>query len=238
MLLAADRFEPSGPQHAVLIGILAVGALVLVRFGRAHRGSVAALRWGRVLAVLIACGGLPRQVYELTPGTFSFGSSLPLQLCDLAWVTAVWGLWTHHRVAVALTYYWGLTLTVQAILTPSLNQVFPDPRFLVFWWMHFLVVWSAVYLTFGLGLGPGWQEYGVAVAVSLTWALLAYGFDVALRTDYGYLAHKPASASLLDLLGPWPVYVVAALGILLAVWAAMTWPWVVARRRHATLSVA
>ena len=98
--------------------------------------------------------------------------------------------------------------------------------------MHLLVVWAALYLTFGLGLGPGWREYRVTVAVTL-------GVGGRWRTpstwrsgvNYGYLNHKPASASLLDLLGPWPVYVVAALGILLAVWALMTWPWVVARRR-------
>ena len=67
---------------------------------------------------------------------------------------------------VALTYFWGLTLSVQGILTPSLAEAFPDPRFLAFWAMHFLIVWAALYLTFGLGLGPGWREYRVTVAVT------------------------------------------------------------------------
>jgi hypothetical integral membrane protein (TIGR02206 family) len=88
-----------------------------------------------------------------------------------------------------------------------------------------------VYLTFGLGLGPGWREYRVALAVTLAWAVLAYTFDELFDVNYGYLVRQPSSASLLDLLGPWPVYVFASLGVLLVGWALITWPWVVVRRR-------
>jgi hypothetical integral membrane protein (TIGR02206 family) len=129
-------------------------------------------------------------------------------------------------VPTALTYYWGLTLSVQGVLTPSLTQLFPSPRFFTFWAMHFLVVWSALYLTIGLGLGPRWREYRVAVLVTLVWALVVFGFDKLVDGNYGYLVHKPASASLFDLLGPWPVYLLASTALLIGVWALMTLPWV------------
>jgi hypothetical integral membrane protein (TIGR02206 family) len=70
--------------------------------------------------------------------------------------------------------------------------------------------------------------------VTLAWAVLAYTFDVIVDVNYGYLVRKPDSASLLDLLGPWPVYVLASLGILLAGWALITWPWTTVRRRART----
>jgi hypothetical integral membrane protein (TIGR02206 family) len=186
-----------------------------------------------VYAVVLACVTVPSQVFQLTPGDFDLGSSLPLQLCDLAWVAAVWALWTHDRVPVALTYFWGLTLTVQGIITPSLGQAFPHPRYLAFWAMHFLVVWAALYLTLGLGLGPRWREYRITVAVTLAWAVLVFAINSVLDVNYGYLNDKPGSASLLDLLGPWPAYVLAGLAILLAGWALITWPWVGVRRRRA-----
>lgn len=232
MPLEVERFEPFGAQHFVLVGIFLVGVVVVVLLGRRQRRAGTGRDFGRALALLMVCIALPSQVYQLTPWDFAVGSSLPLQLCDFAWVAAAWGLWTHRRVPTALSYYWGLTLTIQAVFTPSLNNLFPDPRFFMFWAMHFLVVWSAVYLTFGLGLGPGWREYRATLAVSVGWAVLAYAFDAAFGVNYGYLAHKPSSASLLDLLGPWPVYVLAALGILVTVWALMTWPWVLADRRR------
>jgi hypothetical integral membrane protein (TIGR02206 family) len=134
-------------------------------------------------------------------------------------------------VPTALTYYWGLTLTVQAIVTPSLAEQFPHPRFLAFWAMHLLVVWAALYLTLGLGQGPRWREYRVAVLVTLVWVVVAYSFDVAFDVNYGYLVRKPASASLFDPLGPWPVYLLVATGLLLGAWALLTWPW--ARRTPA-----
>ena len=201
-----------------------VGAVAVVLLGRSQRGSdPTAFRRG--FAVAVACVAVPSQAFQLTPGDFDLGSSLPLQLCDFAWLTATWALWTRAPVPTALTYYWGLTLTVQGIVTPSLAQQFPHPRFLAFWAMHLLVVWAALYLTLGLGQGPRWREYRVAVLVTLVWAVVAYGFDVVLDVNYGYLVRKPASASLFDPLGPWPVYLLVATGLLLAVWALLTWPW-------------
>ncbi|CUR55774.1 conserved membrane hypothetical protein [metagenome] len=226
MLLAADDFEAYTPQHFLLIGIFLAGALGLVAFGRLRRTAGGRDSFDRAFAVAIVLVTVPSQLYQLAPWDFSLSSSLPLALCDFAWIAAAWALWTRDPVPTALTYYWGLTLTTQGILTPSLGQAFPDPRYFMFWSMHFLIVWAAMYLAFGLGLGPGWREYRIAVAMTLAWAVLAYAFDVVFDVNYGYLVRKPSSASLLDLLGPWPVYVLASLGILLVGWALITWPWV------------
>jgi hypothetical integral membrane protein (TIGR02206 family) len=229
--LAADGFQAFTPQHFLLIGIFVAGALGLVVFGRSRRRAAAVDgRFDRVFAAAIVVVTVPSQLYQLAPWDFSLSTSLPLALCDFAWIVAARALWTHDPGPTALIYYWGLTLTTQAIVTPSLGEAFPDPRFFMFWSMHFLIVWSAVYLIFGLGLGPGWREYRITLAVTLAWAVLAYIFDVVVDVNYGYLVRKPGSASLLDLLGPWPVYVLASLGILLAGWALITWPWVVRRR--------
>jgi hypothetical integral membrane protein (TIGR02206 family) len=189
-----------------------------------------------VLAVLLAVVTVSSQAFQLTPGDFDVRTSFPLQLCDLASVAAVWALWSHRMLPTALTYYWGLTLTVQGVLTPSLAELFPHPRFFAFWALHFLVVWAALYLTLGLGLGPRWREYRRTVVATLTWAVVVYLVDVTWDLNYGYLVRKPASASLLDALGPWPVYILVALGMLLVGWALMTWPWVAARRRTRTLA--
>jgi hypothetical integral membrane protein (TIGR02206 family) len=63
------------------------------------------------------------------------------------------------------------------------------------------------------------------MVVTVTWAVVAFGLNNWLGTNYGFLNGKPDNPSILDLLGPWPFYVVAEIAIIMAVWALLTWPW-------------
>ncbi|MEO7350988.1 MAG: TIGR02206 family membrane protein [Marmoricola sp.] len=236
MPIAATRFESFSGQHVALLVLFVAGAVVLVLLGQRHRSTSSSRLTRRLLAIGVVCAAVPNQLYVLSPGVFRPGSAVPLELCDLAWMTAVWALWTRSPLPTALTYYWGLTLTVQGVVTPSLGHVFPEPQYFVFWAKHLLVVWSALYLTLGLGLGPTWREYRLAVGLTAVWAVVVYAFDKAFDANYGYLVHKPESASLLDAFGPWPAYIVVSMGILVAGWALITWPWVVAGRRQPLVS--
>jgi hypothetical integral membrane protein (TIGR02206 family) len=231
--LAAERFTAYGASHQVALALLVVGAVALAWYGRAHRGDGGAVRLGRVLTVAILVFTVPLQVLYLTPDYWELERALPLNLCDLAWMVAAYALWARRRWAVALTYYWGLTLTTQAVLTPDLAAEFPDPVFFLFWGLHLLVVWAAVYVTWGLGLAPDWRGYRVAMLVTAGWAVCVFCFNLAVGTNYGYLNAKPESASILDLLGPWPWYVLAEIGIVAVFWALITWPWVAAAGRGA-----
>ena len=226
----ATRFEAFTAEHLGLMGGFLVVCVALAVLGRSQRGTAAELRFRRCFALLIPCFTVPMQVLQLLPGDFDLGTSLPLQLCDLAWVAAVVALWTKHWPATALVYFWGLTLTVQGIVTPSLQEAFPDPRWFMFWGMHFATVWAAVYLTFGLGVRLDWRSYRAVVGLTLVWAAGVMTFNAVTGTNYGYLNRKPAVGTLLDLAGPWPGYVVVEVAAVAAVWALMTWPWVHARR--------
>jgi hypothetical integral membrane protein (TIGR02206 family) len=55
---------------------------------------------------------------------------------------------------------------------------------------------------------------------------VTFTFNTVTGTDYGFLNRKPSTVSLLDVLGPWPVYLFVAAALVSMVWALMTWPWV------------
>lgn len=220
-----DTFTPYGLSHVAVLVLLAALAWWLVRRGRAVRGTLAADRLSTGFAVVFLAVTLPLQVYFNLPGRFDVGLSLPIQLCDLAWLAAIHALLTRRRWSAALTYYWGLTLSVQPILTPDLDAQFPDPAFVLYWAMHGLTVVAAVFLTWGLGIRPGWDSYRIAVAATAAWAVTVFAFNAAADVNYGFLNEKPDSASLLDLFGPWPWYLVVETALVVAVWALITWPW-------------
>jgi len=228
-------FEPFDVSHRVVIALLVGGGLLLVVLGR--RRAAEAQSDGTLFAVAILAFTVPLQLVALTRSGWDVERTLPLQLCDLASLVAPYALWRRRRWAVALTYYWGLTLTTQAVLTPDLSVGWPDPVFVLFCGMHLLVVWAAVYLTWGLRLTPTWRGYGTSVAVTTTWAVGVYAFNDRVGSNYGYLNGKPASASILDYLGEWPVYVVAEVVIVMSVWALLTWPWVGATTQRSPAAV-
>ena len=214
------------------MGLFCVGVVAVVVWGRRHRGTAENFETAGCSRSQSRCSPCRLQIYQFTPGAWDLGTSLPIQLCDLSWMTATWALWTRHPWATALTYYWGLSITTQAIITPSLGQNFPDPRFFGFWGMHFLIVWAAVYLTWGLGIRPTWESYRVAIVATATWAVGVFVFNEIAETNYGYLNEKPSSTSVLTVLGPWPWYVFAEIAIVFVGWAVvMTWPWTRAARR-------
>ena len=230
---AQREFTAYGPSHLVVLGVFVVGAVALVWIGRRQTEPQARL-FGRVLSALILTAFVVALVYKLIRPNMD--TSVPLQLCDVAELMAAYALWTQRHWAFALTYYWGLVLSSQALITPDVGTPeegapdFPHHLFITFFTLHVLVVWAGIYLTWGRRNRPTWHSYRFTIIVTLVWAAFTFVFNVITGTNYGYLNRKPPTASILDVLGPWPVYLLIEIAIVLLVWALMTWPWVRARR--------
>lgn len=223
-VLAAD-FEPFGTSHQVTLVVFFALLVPVVMIGRRVRGTDLEPTVSKGFALLIAAIMVPFHSAEMSPGRFDLGGSLPLQLCDLAWMLAVVTLWTRNRTLCAISYFWGLLLTTQALATPALSQAFPAPEFFGFWAMHFLIVYAAVFLTWGLDIRPTWAGYRSTVAVTFGWMVAVFVINYLIDTNYGFMNRKPSNPSILDYLGPWPVYLGVEILIVGAVWALMTWPW-------------
>jgi len=194
------------------LGLLATAALFLTWIARRSRkgsGRIPAAIRLPLAALLVAGLGyalsnaLPLQGFDLL-------DILPLELCDLAVLIAVWALLSGNRLACELLYFWGLSGTLIAMLTPDVDRGFPDSRFLAFFALHGAVAIAAVVMTFGAGIGPRPGANLRVFWITNAYALLAGFVDAAAGKNYLYLRSKPSQPSILDVMGPWPWYIVAA----------------------------
>src|SRR6266516_7772548 len=166
----------------------------------------------KVLAVVLVVDEVSWWFYLLAggvPGSV-LAQSLPLQLCDTAIFIAAAALWTRHRLLVEVTYFWGLAGTIQALLTPDLPQRFPSYPYFQYYIAHGGVVVAALILVIGLRLRPRrWAIVQIAF-ITISYAALVGSIDAIAGANYMYLRAKPPSPTLLDMLGPWPWYILAA----------------------------
>jgi hypothetical integral membrane protein (TIGR02206 family) len=195
-------------EHLLAVTAIVVTTAVLVAAARLRPGP-----WTRIaciaLAVILVGAEIGWWAYLAT--THSTGadlaSALPLQLCDAAIFVATAALILRKQLLVEVTYFWGLAGTIQAVITPDLPQHFPSFPFFQYYVAHGGIVAAALFLVVGLGQWPRRDAVLRVAGITIVYALLVGAIDAATGANYMYLRSKPASASLLDLLGPWPVYI-------------------------------
>jgi hypothetical integral membrane protein (TIGR02206 family) len=206
----------SGEHIAALVFTAALAALLVA--GARRRGDAWAVPVGRGLALLILGGFVCEQLTYALRGEWTVQVNLPLQLTDVVTVVSIAALWRPDRaLLVELVYFWALSASLQAVLTPDLSHGFPDLLFFTYFVTHSGAIAAACLLVFGSCRTPRpgsvWRVYAITLAVAAAAAVAT----VLTGGNYMFLRRKPAHGSLLDLMGPWPVYILsgAALGLLM-----------------------
>jgi len=193
-------FQLFGPAHLVVIALTA--GLPVFFWATARQperaGYRKAVRFS--LAGMLAANWMAYEVLRFRDGQFAPVNELPMQLCDWATVAVIAALVTCRSRVYEVAYFWGLAGTLQAILTPNLQEGFPSPRFFNFFVGHCGVVVAVLFLTVVEGLRP--RAWSIARTmlwseVYLTAALLV---NSLAGTNYGFLTRRPLNKSLLDCL--------------------------------------
>lgn len=201
----SPSFVLFGPAH---LGALALAFLFPLAAASAARGRLARDRGVRgFLAALLLGEWIAFYLVFWARGWLDMSNGLPLSLCDWAEAALIVALLSRNQFAYELGYFWGLSGTLQGLLTPDLAYGFPDVRFLLFMANHAGIIAALLYLTWGTGLRPVPASLPRVIVASFAYPLVAGAFDYALGANYGYLHDKGAHVSLLTLLAPWPWYI-------------------------------
>lgn len=190
-----------GPAH---LSVLALALAAPLLFWMAARRNPAFDRPIRLfLAALLAGGWLCWYALFAARGWLTWGNALPLNLCDWAALALIAALIRPGQFAYELGYFWGLGGTLQGMITPDIGYDFPDPQFIFFFINHAGIIAALLYLTF-----TGWRPWPLSLlrvtAATLGYVLVVAVADYLAGLNYGFLAAKPVSASVMDFLAPGP----------------------------------
>ncbi|MEM1295990.1 MAG: TIGR02206 family membrane protein, partial [Verrucomicrobiota bacterium] len=198
LALQAPPFELFGLPHLIvltLIPILTIGLCQVAKRAPVSR-TVRVQNWTLAL-VLLLC--YPLKLWSAQIAGWP-GMPLPMHLCDWAAILGALTLIKRRHWMAELVWFWGITGTVQGLLTPALAFDFPHPRFIAFFILHASVVICSFYVVFGLGMAPRpgavWRAFGSLQI----YTLLAILFNLLANQNYGFLCQKPLSTSLLSFL--------------------------------------
>lgn len=221
-------FEAFSTSHQTVL-LLTISAIGLLALSRWKKPALASAQERLLGTALFLTWPLAVWVYW-SHGTLEANNALPCHFCDVAAIAGGIALWTRHRLACEIVYFFGLAGTLQGLLTPNLEVDFPHPRFLVFFLLHSGVVVTAVHVVTAFRCPPRPGALRRMFGVTLIYTVVVAAINAALGTNYGFLCHKPAQASLMDHLGVWPWYIGSLILLCVLFYCLLYLPFVI--RRH------
>ncbi len=203
---SGEPFRLFGPPHLVALLLVALINLGLIAYGeRMPTYWRKRVRYG--LAALLLVDEVLWHVWNWTIGQWTVQTMLPLHLCSAFVFLSALMLMTRSYAIFEIAYFLGIAGAMQALLTPDAGPYgFPHFRFFQVMVSHGSIVTAAVYMAAVEGFRPTLGSIK-RVLIKGNLYMVAVGLlNAIIGSNYLYIAHKPETASLLDVLPAWPWY--------------------------------
>ena len=200
-------FQLFGTAHLVALGIVILAILLIVIFGkRANEKTRKTIRY--TLAAILIVDEIGWHVWNSANGTWTIQTMLPLHLCSVFVFLSAFMLVTRNYTIYEFAYFLGIAGASQALLTPDAGIYgFPHYRFFQVMLSNGCIMAAALYMTFVEGYRPTWKSLKKVLIGANIYMMAVFFFNLAIGSNYLFIAHKPGTASLIDLMPAWPWYI-------------------------------
>jgi len=199
-------FQLFSTQHLIALGFFVLLNLFLVIRGKSiSEKARQGLRYG--MAAVLIVNELAWHAWNLITGQWTLQTMLPLHLCSiLVWLNAYMLITRNYRI-YEFAYLIGIAGALQAMLTPDLGiYAFPHFRYFQVFLSHGCIITSAIYMTAVEGYRPYPRSVLRVLVIGNIYMIGVTLLNLAIGSNYLFTAHKPVTASLLDVLPAWPWY--------------------------------
>ena len=206
--LATDwlyEFDAFSLHHLVLTVVCVWVTWIVIRYARTVRGTRDEFRVRVAWALMTLLGEIGSTIVWTLPARYSREASWPIHLCDYAAWLAPFALLLPVRWPKTLLFFWGIGLSTQGFLTPTVSQGVLSAEYWVFWIQHLGVVGGGFYLAAVNGYRPALRDLGLTIAVTFALVCFMVWFNIQADTNYMYLGSSlPDKPTILDALGDYP----------------------------------
>jgi hypothetical integral membrane protein (TIGR02206 family) len=224
---AGPAFALFGAGHLAALAVLsAVIAFLLWGWRDPSDASRRRARW--LIAGIMIANEIGWHWWNVAGGAWNLQEHLPLHATSLS----IWGsilvLLTRNYRVYEIVFFVGIAGAVQALITPSAG-VYGLPHYRAFQTLvsHGMVVVAMVYMTRFEGMRPAWSSVWKAMLALNVYLVIVTAINLVLGSNYMYTLARPKTASILDLFGPWPWYIVLAEFLVLALFVLLYLPFAI-----------
>ncbi|MBN1560897.1 TIGR02206 family membrane protein [candidate division KSB1 bacterium] len=230
---AGPSFELFQMPHLMALAVVLLFTSFVI-FLRWRQNQILNDTFRTSLAVLLILQEISYHLWNIYIDEWTLQKMLPLHLCSaFVWLSAVM-LITRSRSIYEFSFFLGTAGALQALLTPDIADYgFPHYRFFHVFISHGAIIIAAVYMTIVEGYRPTWRSMRRVFLWLNVYAVFVYLINMLIGSNYMYVTHKPETASLLDVLGPWPIYILAGEAMALVMFLLLYLPFALSDRRTA-----
>lgn len=194
-------------EHIVPVVLFLILGIVFIRLGL-HRWTDDQ-KWRRPFwwSLLLPFSIVIWIAFRVARGEFDINDDLPFHMCNLITFSLPFVFLQKRQTLFGVMYFWVMAGTLQAVFTPGLEQSFPHFWYFRYWLIHCGLVVFILYGILVLHYRPTLKHILYAFLAMNALMLVGHLFNLWAGTNYLYTMNKPNQASLLDYMGPWPVYI-------------------------------
>ena len=196
-----------GSFHLAALACIVALNLFLLQFRNSSESTKHNIRW--TMALVLWGNEIGWHIWNAAVGRWTIQTMLPLHVCSiLVWLGALM-LVTKSYSIYEFMYFIGIGGALQALLTPDIGIYgFPHFRFFQTFISHGLIVTAAIYKTTVEGFRPTWKSFVRVAVLTNVYMVIVFFINSTIGSNYMMINGKPATASILDLLPPWPIYII------------------------------
>ena len=218
-------------QHIIPIIITVILSIILIRFSNRKLNQKQQEQVFKALGFFVSYTVLVFHLHLIFKGNYNIATDLPLFLCSFMALFIF--IFTNSRRywLFEILLFWIIAGTSQAVVTPDIPFGFPSFDYFRYWIAHLGLLVIIFYTIFVLKMRPTWKSMFKSFLALQLYAIIIFGINYILNGNYFYLNKKPNSASALDYLGEWPIYLLTIEAILIPYFFIIYLPFFLTKKR-------